>query len=187
MDMDLSPNMLKCRDVTIYWRKKIVSGRSFAAEPGLDACQNVFQVGLGNLVVDLPAVALAGQKPAPLHEPQVLRGHVAGDLARFGKLPDCVLPLEQHLDHSQPVRMGQGLEAFRGLRQGIHREQLAFGGHRHFLRRCADLSHGVQTAGRIPLTALTKYIVMLRYVNPLDLASRRIRRDGINRPRNGNP
>jgi len=44
----------------------------------------------GNLVVRLPALFLADQKPASLLQPQVSGGHVTRDFARLGQFPDLV-------------------------------------------------------------------------------------------------
>jgi hypothetical protein len=59
-----------------------------------------------SLVVRLPTVFLAGQKATPLHQPQVLRSHVAGNFARFGQFANRKPPLEEHLHHPKPMRMG---------------------------------------------------------------------------------
>src|SRR5262249_22146644 len=102
----------------------------------LDAGHDVRQVRLGDLVVRLPPILLALEQAAALHEAQVFGGHVAGDAARLGKLPDRVAAPQEHLDHPQPVRVGQRLEAFRRLLQrlqGGERGQLrglGRGGHR---------------------------------------------------------
>src|SRR5689334_10578292 len=84
-----------------FWRKK----RSLlAAEPCLDAGHDVRQVGLGDLVVRLTPLLLAGHEARALHEPQVFGGHVAGDAACLGQLPDRVAAPQEHLNHAQPVR-----------------------------------------------------------------------------------
>jgi hypothetical protein len=89
----------------------------------------------GDLVIRLPTLFLVGQKTAPLHEPQVFGGHVAGDSARLGKFPYHVPALEEHLHHPKPMRMRQNLETFRRLRQGVQGREpgpthgFRFGGH----------------------------------------------------------
>ena len=47
----------------------------------------------------------------------MLRGHVAGDFARFGQFADGIFPSEQHLDHAQAVRMGERFKALGSLFQ----------------------------------------------------------------------
>src|SRR5262245_45605059 len=79
---------------------------------------------LGDLVVRLAPVLLALEQAAALHEAQVFGGHVAGDAARLGKLPDRVAAPQEHLDHAQPVRVGQRLEAFRRLLQSVQGREL---------------------------------------------------------------
>ena len=76
-------------------------------------------MGFHDLVVRLAAVFLAGQEAAALHETQMFRRHVAGNPARLGQLADRIAALEEHLDHPQPMGMGQRLEAFRRLLQGV--------------------------------------------------------------------
>lgn len=72
-----------------------------------------------NSVIHLAPIPLTGQKTAALHQPQMLGGHRAGQLARFRQLADGVIPLQQDLDHSQAVRMGQSTQALSRLPQGI--------------------------------------------------------------------
>jgi hypothetical protein len=83
-----------------------------SVEPGLDAGHDVCQVGFSDLVVGLAPVFLAGQEATPLHKTQVFGGHVTGDATRLGQFPDRVAASQEHLDDSQPMRVGQGLEAF---------------------------------------------------------------------------
>src|SRR6516162_8514747 len=61
------------------WAKK-----SAFAEARFDAGHDVRQVRLGDPVVRFPPILLALEQAAPLHEPQVLGGHVAGDAACLG-------------------------------------------------------------------------------------------------------
>ena len=49
---------------------------------------------------------------------------MAGNAARLGQFADRVAAPQEHLDHPQPMRMGQRLEAFRRLRQSIQRREL---------------------------------------------------------------
>ena len=74
-------------------------------------------------VIGLAALSLVGQKAAPLHEPQMFGGHVAGYAAGLGQFSDRVAVAKQHLHHPQPMGMGQGLQAFRRLLQGVQRRQ----------------------------------------------------------------
>src|ERR1022692_1383787 len=124
---------------------------ALAPEPGLNAGHDARQMGFNDLVVRLPSVFLAGQEPAPLHQPQVFGGHVAGDFARLGQFPDRVAALEEHLHHPKAMWMSQRLEAFRRLRQGIQGRELGqfrgfrLGGHSctslySNISECSDLS-----------------------------------------------
>src|SRR5215469_1777995 len=101
------------------WAKK-----SAAPEASLDASHEVGQMRLGDLVVRLAPVLLALEQAAALHEPQVFGGHVAGDAARLGQFADHVAAPQEHLDHAQPVRVGQRLEAFRRLLQRLQGRKL---------------------------------------------------------------
>src|SRR5262249_46598098 len=67
-----------------------IRAKKLAAEAGLDTGHDVRQVRLGDPVVRLAPVLLAGEQAAALHEAQVLRGHVAGAAARLGQFPDRV-------------------------------------------------------------------------------------------------
>src|SRR5262249_52229269 len=80
--------------------RRILGKKSAAPEAPLDAGHDVGQVRLGDLVVRLAPVLLAPEQAAALHEPQVFGGHVAGDAARLGKLPDRVAAPQEHLDHA---------------------------------------------------------------------------------------
>ena len=61
-----------------------------------------------------------------LHHPQMLRGHVAGDLAGLGKFPHGEFPLQHKLHHPQTHRMGQCPQTFGGLLKVLHVGQLAW-------------------------------------------------------------
>jgi hypothetical protein len=74
-------------------------------------------MGFGNRIVDTASIALAAEKLTALHETQMFRGHVAGDLARFGQFADSIFPSEKHLDHAQTMRMRERLEALGSLFQ----------------------------------------------------------------------
>src|SRR6516225_11465887 len=111
--------MVVSRYYDTYGQKK-----SAAPEACLDAGHDVRQVRLGDLVVRLAPVLLALEQATPLHEAQVFGGHVAGDAARLGKLPDRVAAPQEQLDHAQPVRVGQRLEAFRRLLQSVQGREL---------------------------------------------------------------
>ena len=78
----------------------------------------------GDSVVDAAAFPLDAEKAAPLHQPKVLRGHVARDLAGLGELAHRVAAAEQQLHDPQAVRMGQRLEALRRLRERIEAQEL---------------------------------------------------------------
>ena len=87
----------------------------FGTEAVFDALKDIFQVGFDDLVVNLSAVAFAGQESASLHEPKVFRGHGGGDLAGLGQFGDRELLGHEHLQHAQAVRVGQDPQAFGGL------------------------------------------------------------------------
>ena len=42
-----------------------------------------------------------------MHQPQVLRRHVAGDAAGLGELTHCVAATEEHLHDPEPMRVRQ--------------------------------------------------------------------------------
>jgi hypothetical protein len=92
---------------------------ALAAKPGFDAGHEGCQMGFNDLVVRIPPLFFAVQKTAPLHQSQMLRGHVARNAASLCQFPDRVSALEEHLHHPKPMGMSQGLEAFRGLRQCV--------------------------------------------------------------------
>jgi hypothetical protein len=59
---------------------------------------------------------------------------MAGNATGVGQFADGVTSVQEHLNHAQPMRVSQGLEAPRGLLQGIQGEQrvsgnFRFGGH----------------------------------------------------------
>ena len=50
-----------------------------------------------------------------LHQPQVLGGHVAGNVTSLGNLPNRQFTLEHQLHHPQPHRVRQGPQALGSL------------------------------------------------------------------------
>src|SRR5262249_53714212 len=110
--------------------------KSSSTKSCLDAGHDVCQVLLGDPVISLAPVLLALEQATALHEPQVFGGHVAGDATRLGKFPHRVAASQEHLHHSQPVRVCQRLEAFSRLLQRLQRRELGQfrglgrGGHR---------------------------------------------------------
>jgi hypothetical protein len=52
------------------------------------------------------------------HESQVLRSHMAWNLAGPGKLSDRIVALKNHLQNPQAVRMSQGPQVFGSLLEG---------------------------------------------------------------------
>ena len=89
--------------------------RLSASESILDTGHDLREVRFGDRVIGTPSVLRHAQKTAPLHEPQMLGGHVAGDLAGFGQFAHGVTTAEQHLDDPQPVGVRERLQAFGGL------------------------------------------------------------------------
>lgn len=122
-----------------------------AAKPCLNAGHDVRQMRLGDLVVRLSSILFGGEQAAPLHKPQVFGGHVAGDFARLGQFAHRVPPSKEHLDHSQAMRVGDGLEALSRLLQGLQ------GSERHRFRLFGFSGHR--------LSSLLNYIGTLRHVN----------------------
>jgi hypothetical protein len=61
----------------------------------------------GDGVIDAASIASAGEKLTALHESKMFGGHVAWNFAGFGQFADGVATAEEHLDHSQAVRMGE--------------------------------------------------------------------------------
>lgn len=59
----------------------------------------------GNFVEHFSSVFLLVKKAAPLHQPQVLRRHRTGKSTRFGQISPLGSPLQQHLNHSQTMRI----------------------------------------------------------------------------------
>lgn len=88
---------------------------------------------LGDGVVHKAPFFLWRQKPAPLHQPQMLRRHVAGDLACVGEFANRKAPLQQHLHDSQPVRMGECPQALGRLGQRFEFSQFQSCFSRHQL------------------------------------------------------
>jgi hypothetical protein len=76
-------------------------------EPVFDALHDFRQGRLGHLIIDSPSVFPPGEQPTMLHHPQMLRGHVARQIASLGELPDRKLVSQHQLDHAKPNRMGQ--------------------------------------------------------------------------------
>ena len=91
----------------------------FRPKPLLDAGHNVCEVRLRNRVVDAPTVLLHVEKPAALHEPQVLGCHVARNTAGLRQFAHRVATSEQHLNNPEAVGVGQGLQAFRRLTKTV--------------------------------------------------------------------
>jgi hypothetical protein len=87
----------------------------------LDAGHDVCQVRLGGLVVRLSPFLFTSEQAAPLHKSQMFGSHVAWNSACLGKFPDCVTAPQEHLDHAQPVRVGERLQAFGRLPQSVER------------------------------------------------------------------
>lgn len=113
---DPSPHPASCR-------RRLRHSAAGELPKRLNAVHNVAQMRLGDAVVREPALLLARQEPGPLHQPQVLGRHVAGNLARLGELANRESPLQQHLHDSQAMRVGEGPQALRGPFEGIERKQ----------------------------------------------------------------
>jgi hypothetical protein len=86
-----------------------------------------------------------------LHQSQVLGGHVTGNFTCCCKLTHGVAAVMQHLYDSQPMRVGQSLQALRRLPQRFEREQLGLS--RFALARIAPSIFG--------------YIAKYRFINTL--------------------
>jgi hypothetical protein len=73
-----------------------------------------------------PAVFLAAEQTAPLHQPEMFGRHVAGNLASLGQFANGVPTLEQHLYDPKSVWMGEGFQALRCLSKRFQVSQLGF-------------------------------------------------------------
>jgi hypothetical protein len=93
-------------------------------KPSFNARHDVRQMLLRDLVICLPPLFFVRQQTAPLHQPEMLGSHVAGNSASLGEFTDRVSSSEQHLHHPQPMRMGKSLEAFSRLPQSVQWSQL---------------------------------------------------------------
>ena len=114
---------VKCRQSSSFFSLIVWFFRPLAAEARLDAGEDAGQMHFDDPVIGLAAFFLVVQEAAPLHEPQMFGCHVAGYAAGLGQLADRVAVAQQHLDHPQPMGMGQGLQAFGRLLQGAKRRQ----------------------------------------------------------------
>ena len=83
-----------------------------------DACENLRQVGLHDVVIDAASVSITVEQAAALEQSQMLGRHGAGNAAGFGKFTDRVSGMTEHLKNSQPVRMSERPEPFRSNHQG---------------------------------------------------------------------
>jgi len=77
------------------------------AKPLLNAAHNLLQMRLSDSVKHLSPILFARQKSAPLHQTQMFRRHCTWQTTRFRKFPNGKIPLQQHLNHTQPMRMSQ--------------------------------------------------------------------------------
>ena len=68
-----------------------------AVESRFNARHDVSQVRFGDAIVVSPPVLFTVEQAAPLHQPQVLGRHVAGNVACLGQLSNGVSSGEQHL------------------------------------------------------------------------------------------
>src|SRR6516225_7653659 len=76
-----------------------------------------------DLVIGLAAFLFAAEEAKPLHEPQMLGGHVTGDVARRGEFADRISSLQEHLHDPQAMRVSQRPEAFGGLGEVVERRE----------------------------------------------------------------
>jgi len=63
----------------------------------------------GYPIINSPALSLAAQKSAPLHQSQVFRGHIVRDFTVLRQFADGKPTSQQHLDHPQSNRVRQRL------------------------------------------------------------------------------
>lgn len=113
---DVSSKQSYSLDNTICGSKKnTLHTRLFVPKTAFNTLHHLLDGRLGYLVVSASSILPPGQKTAMLHHPQMLRGHVAGDITGFGQLANRQLLLQHQLHHPQPNRMGQGPQTFGGL------------------------------------------------------------------------
>jgi hypothetical protein len=102
----------------------------FGTKTVFDALKDVFDVRFDDFIENLSACPLAAQETASLHEPQMLRGHRRGDLARLSQLGHRKLFVQEHLKHPQAVGVSQHTQALGGLAKRFKACQFGFGsGH----------------------------------------------------------
>lgn len=112
----------------------------------------------GYLVILAPPFGSTVEKPAVLHQSQMLRGQMAGDFTRLSEFTHGVLRMEHHLHHAETYRMPQCPQAVRGLLQGLEINQSQLCVRRHGLsiyRKLATLQSQIWRrgfAGSPPLT-----------------------------------
>lgn len=97
----------------------LAATRPSAAEATGDTGHDVGEMRLDNRVVDGATLAGRVEKPAALHEPEMFARHVARNATGLGKLTDRVATAQEHLDDSETVGMGKGLEALSRLGEGV--------------------------------------------------------------------
>jgi hypothetical protein len=128
------------------------------SKPLLDAIQDMLQMRFGHPVKHPATVLLTMQQTTALHQTQVLGSHGAGQMTRLGQLADSEICLQQHLNHSQSMRMSQRTQALSRLPQGLQvgESQVRFA-------KCWRVCHDL-----LPLS-LVKYIGTFRHVKAIFL------------------
>ena len=76
------------------------------------------------LIVDSSPVLPASQQATMLHHPQMLGGHVAGNLASLGNLPNRQFAPKHQLHHPKSHRMRQRSQALSSLLKILQVDQL---------------------------------------------------------------
>jgi hypothetical protein len=101
-------------------------------KPFFDAAEYLFQMGLSHAVKHLSSVFFAGKKTAPLHQAEMFRRHCTRQTTRFRKFTHRKITLQQHLDHSQPMRVSQRPQTLSRFAQRFQFSQFQFRcGHVH--------------------------------------------------------
>ena len=124
------------------FQKNTLNTHFFAPKTSFDTLHHLLHGRLGHLVVSASSILPPGQKTAMLHHPQMLRGHVAGDIASLSQLANRQLLLQHQLHHPEPNRMRQGPKALGGLAEILEvclvRNAIWF--HIGIISECRDMS-----------------------------------------------
>ena len=89
----------------------------------LYAGHDLFQMRFNHSVIGFAAILLSLEKTALFHEAKVFGGHVALNPARLSQLSNRVGLAQQHLDHTQTVRMSQDTKAFGSLNELVEADE----------------------------------------------------------------